>query len=200
MGSAITSLVEHNGTIVYCPLTSTGFFLIRRNGHIYVSGNSNYLGKAPTLAAKAGLAVSRVQQVQNFYFKKCPEIQEWHRRIDNDVKTKGYTTNIFGARFWCINPDARDDPMYLNKVVAAVPQSSAAILVNKAICTLEGEEKGKIQTLLQVHDSIAGQFHRDDTTALDRIRKYMEIEIPYKDPLIIPADIKTSNLSYGDAK
>ena len=88
--------------------------------------------------------------------------------------------------------------MYLNKMVAAVPQSSAGILVNKALCQLEETEKGKIQILLQTHDSLSGQFRKEDNDAVARIRNYMELTIPYKDPLIIPAQIKVSSKSYGD--
>lgn len=160
---------------------------------------SNYIGRPTTLAAKAGLQVPQVKKVQDWYFRECPEIIQWHKKIENDIRTKGYTTNIFGSRFWC--PDI-SDPMYLNKMVAAVPQSSAAILVNKALCALEEEERKRedgIQVLLQVHDSISGIFHKDDKTAVARIKDYMELTIPYNDPLVIPAAIKTSTISYGDA-
>jgi DNA polymerase I - 3''-5'' exonuclease and polymerase domains len=160
-----------------------------------VCHGANYLGRAPTLAAKAGLSVPQVKKVLDWYFSMCPEIPAWHKRIDNDVRTKQYTSNVFGARFWCLD---FTDPMYLNKVVAAVPQSSAGILVNKALCKLEETEKGQIQILLQTHDSLSGQFRQEDTTAVERIRKYMELTIPYKDPLVIPAQIKTSTASYGD--
>ena len=166
-----------------------------------VCHGANYLGKAPTLSAKSGLGVGRVKQVLDWYFNQCPEIPRWHSRIEQDCKTVRHTYNVFGARFWCVNPNERDDGTWLNKMVASVPQSSAAILVNKGIVNLEREERGKIQTLLQVHDSIAGQFHKDDTTAPERIKKYMEIEIPYpNDPLIIPAALKTSTNSYGDCQ
>lgn len=158
----------------------------------------NYKGRAPTLAAKAGLAVGRVKQVLDWYFRQCPEIPAWHNKIETDCLTKRYTENIFGARFWCPNPSERDDPLWSNKMIAAVPQSSAAILVNKAICNLEAVEQGKIQVLLQTHDSISGQFYKDDTTAVERIIKSMEITVPYKDPLVIPAAVKCSAVSYGD--
>ena len=163
-----------------------------------VCHGTNYLGKAPTLAAKAGLAIPSVQRVQNWYFSVAPEIKEWHKKIEWTARTQNYVENIFGARFWVLD---FNDPMWLNKIVAAIPQSSAAILVNKALTRLERAEKGKnIQVLLQVHDSLAGQFRKEDTTAIQRIKSYMELTIPYKDPLIIPADIKTSPISYGNCK
>ncbi len=165
----------------------------------------HYLGRPPTLAAKAGLSVPNVKRVLDFYFSKAFEIPLWHERIKQDCLTKRYTSNKFGARLWCTDTT---DPMWLNKMVAAVPQSSAGILVNKALCNLETEEKrlaisgtikNPIQVLLQVHDSLAGIYHKDDITALTRIKSYMELTIPYEnDPLTIPAAIKVSSISYGD--
>ncbi len=181
------------------PLTGVWEWMPERQIFKSICHGANYLGKAPTLSAKSGLSIGRVKQVLDWYFSMCPEIPAWHERIKRDILAQRYTENVFGARFWCMNPNDRDDPMWLNKMVAAVPQSSAAILVNKAIVALEANEKGKIQTLLQVHDSIVCQFDKDDTTALERIKKYMEIVIPYEnDPLVIPAGIKVSPYSYGD--
>ena len=159
---------------------------------------TNYLGRPTTIAAKAGLSVPMVKKVQDFYFRMCPEIPAWHRRLENEVRTKGYITNIFGARCWATDTT---DPMWLNKLVAWQPQSSAGILVNNALCLLEeaegNNEKG-IKVLMQVHDSLAGIFYKDDPTAIERIKKYMELTIPYEDPLVIPAEVKTSSISYGD--
>ena len=92
----------------------------------------------------------------------------------------------------------------MNKMVASPIQGAAGILVNKALCLLEeGEQKrvNGIQARLQVHDSIAGLIHVTDTTAIQRIKSYMEIAIPYKDdPLIIQAAVKTSAVSYGQCR
>ena len=70
------SFVKHEGTKVYCPQTSTGFFMVRYNGNVMVTGNTNYLGKAKTLAAKAGLSIKAVNNIITMYFKKAPEILE----------------------------------------------------------------------------------------------------------------------------
>jgi DNA polymerase I-like protein with 3'-5' exonuclease and polymerase domains len=163
-----------------------------------VCHGTNYLGTANTLAAKAGLKVSVVKSVIGQYFTLCPEIPAWHSRLETEARKTGCIRNIWGAKneVWDFN-----DPMWLNKLVAWQPQSSLAILVNKALVTLETVEKGKnIQTKLQTHDSLTGQFLKIDLMAPKRIKNYLEIEIPYKDKLIIPADVKISELSYGDCK
>lgn len=190
-------LVKHEGTKVYCPQTSTGYFVYRYKGNIAISSNTNYLGMPTTIAAAAGLSVPAVKRVQDFYFSKCPEIKQWHLRLEDQANKLGYITNIFGARSWVVD---KTDPMWRNKMVAWQPQSEAGILVNKALCNLEENEKHRkngIQVRLQVHDSLSGLFHKDDTTAIERIKGYMEIVVPYDDPLVIPAAVKTSNVSYG---
>ena len=155
---------------------------------------TNYLGMPTTIAAAAGLSVPAVKRVQDFYFSKCPEIKQWHLRLEDQANKLGYITNIFGARSWVVD---KQDPMWRNKMVAWQPQSSAAILVNQAICKLEEAEKGGVRTILQVHDSAVILFRKDDVTAIRRILEYFTIPIAYADVMTIPADIKCSYVSYG---
>ncbi len=190
-------LVKHEGTKVYCPQTSTGYFVYRYKGNIAVSSNTNYLGMPTTIAAAAGLSVPAVKRVQDFYFSKCPEIKQWHLKLEAQANKLGYITNFFGARSWVVD---KSDPMWKNKMVAWQPQSSAGILVNKAICRMEEGEKGiNIRTIMQVHDSAVILFRKGDKTAIKRILDYFTIKLDYpNDPLTIPADIKCSYKSYGE--
>lgn len=163
-----------------------------------VCHGANYIGTAPTLAAKAGLNIVQVRKVLSWYFNECPEIPAWHKRVENQCRKFHWIENVFGARFECFD---FNDPMWINKMVAVIGQSSSSVLVNEAWVALERAEQGKnIQVLLQTHDSLSGQFRTSDITAVQRIKAYMEIPVPYKDVLIIPAQIKTSRISYGDCK
>ncbi len=55
------------------------------------------------------------------------------------------------------------------------------------------------EVLLQVHDSLAGQFPtRRKAEEIARILQNAKITIPYDDPLIIPTGISTSEVSWGD--
>ena len=60
------------------------------------------------------------------------------------------------------------------------------------------EQDPAIKVLLQVHDSLAGVFKKDDITAPDRIVKYCSVPLPFDIPRVIPVNIKTSPTSYGD--
>ena len=58
-----------------------------------------------------------------------------------------------------------------------------------------------VQVLLQVHDSLAGQFptHRREEM-IRRMKAAARIVVPYEDPLIIPVGIKTSEVSWGECE
>lgn len=159
---------------------------------------THYLGKAAKLAAQTGLLVHEVDKVQKWYFKACPEILQWHKAIIRQVEQRGYIENVFGARGWFL--DKTDHNLY-NKAVAWVPQSTIGILVNKGLVNIDKkEDPNKVQVLMQTHDSLSGQFLTSDLEAPSRIVKHMEIELKYNKPLIIPAGIKTSTISYGHCK
>jgi len=157
-----------------------------------------YLGKAPAIASVAGLLVHEVDKVQKYYFSAAPEVKDWHRRIKNDIDTKGYVTNAFGARGYFL--DKSDKNIY-NKAVAFLPQSTIGIMVNKGLVNVDKREDSKVaHVLLQTHDSLSGQFLTTDTGAADRIVKHMSVPLMFDKQLIIPAGIVTSTKSYGDCK
>jgi DNA polymerase I-like protein with 3'-5' exonuclease and polymerase domains len=168
---------------------------------------TNYGGMEEKAAASSGLPIPVARELRKWYFSKCPEIPDWHERIKSDVYSKGYIENIFGARFWLLD---RNCPTLLNQAYALIPQSTIAILVNKGLVNIHKNERGivdargvrirNVQPLMQIHDAVAGQFLTTDVQAPRRIKEHMTITIPYNDPLVIPADLETSVISYGDCK
>ena len=192
-------LVKHEGTNVYCPTTSTGFFMCRRNGHIYVSGNSNYGMGIDKLAKMAGIPFNLAKQLQEFYFYLNPEVKVWQDNVAKDIATKGYITNIFGRKAWFLN---KNDPTLLNKALAFKPQGGIADLVNHAWVSIRTQYPDKIKVSAQVHDSLVCQYKLEDASwARKAIIDCMEIPLEFPTTtLIIPADLKVSSVSYGDTK
>jgi DNA polymerase I-like protein with 3'-5' exonuclease and polymerase domains len=159
---------------------------------------TNYLGKAPTLAGKAGLLVAEVEKVQKFYFDACPEVRAWQNRHKNNVDKYGFVENVFGARGYFLD---RSDTNLYNKAIAWIPQSTIGILVNTGLVNIDTKENPKnVQVLMQTHDSLSGQYLKSDLTAPDRITKHMEVKLKYQKELIIPAGIAISEKSYGECK
>jgi len=78
-----------------------------------------------------------------------------------------------------------------------------AIAINLGIKKVE-QQLPWAEFLLQVHDSAVHQFpaHDQFTTehAFEKIRKTMEIELPYPEPMTIPVTGKWSLESWGHCK
>jgi hypothetical protein len=169
---------------------------------------TNYGGKELKAAQSCGISVFEARRIRQWYFGLCPEIPEWHLRIESTIRARRPITNIFGAEAWYLN---LDDPTVLNQAYAWIPQSTIGILVNKGWYNIRSKEgwtyPKKLKSTvhigsvkLQVHDALLVQYPLIDITAPQRIKEHMEIILPYPKPLKVPVDLKLSAISYGDCR
>jgi len=157
---------------------------------------SNYLGSAKGLAQRLGLSVHEVEILQKWYFGKFPEIQKWHERIKESVIRRRMVENIFGYRTYFFD---RIEGTIFNQAVAWIPQSTVACIINRGYRRIYDELK-EVQVLLQVHDSLAGQFptERKDYYKQKTVEA-CTVTLPYPDdPTFVPVGLVTSELSWGD--
>ena len=184
---------------VYCPTVSTGYFLVRRNGHIYVSGNSNYYGKPFTLAQQMKVETEVAEAFQAQYFRRFPGISDWHRWVANQLQTIGYLDTPFGMRrtFW----NRRWDDATLREAIAFVPQHCVGVLMNYGIYRIwerfEGKPSADVQILLNLHDAVLGQVRVEKADALlPEILKCLDFPFPITDikgvtrEIVIPFDVE----------
>lgn len=158
---------------------------------------TNYLGRAKTVAAHTGRLVHEIDSAQKRWFAAHPGILAWHQRIITQVQKHKFVENKFGYRWYIMD---RIDEMLYPAAVAWIPQSTVGIVINRAWINFH-EQIPEVQVLLQVHDSLAGQFPTHRTaTLLPLMQQHSRIVIPYDDPLVIPTGIKTSTVSWGDCK
>lgn len=156
---------------------------------------TNYLGTADGLAGRLGLSIEAARRTQEWYFKRFPKIKQWQERLIDQVYKRRMVQNVFGYRCYFFD---RIEGTIFNQAAAWIPQSTVACLINRAYVKIY-EELKDVQILLQVHDSLAGQFPLSKPELADSIVKLAEIELPYAgDPLIIPVGIKVSDKSWGD--
>lgn len=158
---------------------------------------TDYLGKPKTVAAHTGRTIHEIDKAQRVYFKRYPGIERWQQRVIEQVKRYRFVENRWGYKWFIFD---RIDDLLMPAAVAWIPQSTVGILINRI--WLEFDEKlPEVQTLLQVHDSLAGEFPTVRKEYLvPLMREYSRIAIPYEDPLIIPTGIKLSELSWGDVE
>jgi DNA polymerase-1 len=158
---------------------------------------TNYLGTAKGLAERLGLSVKEAESTQKWYFGKFPEIQKWQEGIKNQVLTRRMVKNIFGYRLYIFE---KIEGTLMNEVIAWIPQSTVGCLINRIYLKIY-ENLKEVQVLLQVHDSLAGQYPSSIAEhCRKRILEEAIIELPYADPLVIPVGIKTSRKSWGDCR
>ena len=154
---------------------------------------TNYGGSARTMAINCGITIRDAEKMRARWFQIHPGIERWHRRTELQLHHKHYVENRFGYRRHYFD---RVDGL-LPEALAWVPQSTVACVINRAWLNIY-DHLPEVQVLLQVHDSLAGQFPTTDTAhLLSSMRGLARISIPYPDPLIIPVGIKTSPISWG---
>jgi uracil-DNA glycosylase family 4 len=158
---------------------------------------TNYLGTAKGLAGRLGLSVHEAERTQRWYFERFPKIKDNQDRLIRQVKERRYVQNIFGYRFYF---RGRIEGTVFNQAAAWIPQSTVACIINRGYVNI-WRNHPHIQVLLQVHDSLAGQFpisRRDESCR--QIVEACSITLPYDDPLVVPVGIVTSTKSWGDCK
>jgi hypothetical protein len=148
---------------VYCPTVPTGLFYVRRNGKIWMSGNSNYWGKPPNMAKQSHIDLGLVQHYQDVYFSVFPEIRQWHNWIIEQVQTRGEYSTIFGRprRFF----GRPSDDSTIREAIAHDGQSPAADYTNHALlrihkAALRGDLP--VDLFLQKHDEIGVRYREED--------------------------------------
>jgi DNA polymerase-1 len=144
------------------------------------------------LATALGITRAEAANFRAKWFAAHPGIRKWHLRVEQAVATTGYLENKFGARLY--NFGRFNLPEFL----------AVAGVINRALVNIDrAYQLGECSTqlLIQVHDSLAGQFpSKLLESEISRLRKLAEVPIPYDDPLIIPVGFKTSPISWGDCK
>lgn len=155
----------------------------------------NYDVKARTLALALGVTVKEAEAFIDKWFTAHPAIYDWQQRIKYDLETKRIITNRFGNRkvfFGRVN-------RALPEALAWIPQSTVALVINRAWRAIENLNDPDIQVLLQVHDSLVYQVKQSTfARKLPLLESAFKVVVPYEDPLIIPAGIEYSDKSWGD--
>lgn len=194
--------VYYTGLNVFCPTVTSGFFYVRRNGRVFVTGNSNYYGKPTTIARHAKIPVRDAEFFQSNYFAGFPGIPKWHRWTAQQIQTTHQIETVFGRRrhfFGRPNDDAT-----LREAIAFAPQGATGDRMNLGLWRLWKHMGKEIQLLGQVHDAV--YFQAPDLGSeyeADVIKRALAlIEIPMTDPksgrtYTVPGEAKTG-WNWGD--
>lgn len=157
---------------------------------------TNYGGGARTMAAHTGRTIADIDRAQRIWFGAHPGIKKWHMRVEDQIKRFRFVENRFGYRWYIFD---RIDAL-LPEAIAWIPQSTVSIVINRIWMNIY-EKLPEVEVLMQVHDSLCGQFVTSRKEALvPQIKDCGRITIPYENPLVIPFGLKLSETSWGEVK
>lgn len=149
------------------------------------------------LATNLAKPVSTVAAYRAGYFARYPGIQRWQRHVEQQLQTKHFITNPWGYRRTYYE---RADGV-LPQALAWLGSSPVSVYINKLWLEIYNQLPW-VEVLLQVHDSLVGQF---PTSRLEEAKESIHaiargIAIPYSTPLVIPIGFKHSDRSWGDCE
>lgn len=158
---------------------------------------TNYGGKARTLAVTQRWTVHEAERWQRRWFSLHPGILDWHRRVEDSLRTTRTVSNAFGYRIIYFD---RIDSVF-GQALAWGPQSTVGIVAFRGYCQI-CDRHPEVEPLLQNHDSDVFQIPLRVPLAHDfnAIRSALAITVPYSDPLVIPWDLSYSDASWGDVQ
>jgi uracil-DNA glycosylase family 4 len=162
--------IPFNGT-VYCVTVPSGWFLVKHNDKVCITGNSNY-GMTPkkmvlTEPETFG-SLKEATRIQEIYLNLFPELAKWQHAVQLQAEKDGFLRNPFGYvhRFFRVFNYELEGGRWekkpgedANRVLAFLPQSTAAGIIKDAMLRLyqnRFEEAGQYLRL-QVHDSLLAE-------------------------------------------
>jgi len=161
---------------------------------------TNYGASARTLALNPdiGGSIKDNERFQQKWLHMHPGILAWHKRTHTQLLQNRTIRNKFGYRIIYFD---RVDGGLLPQALAWVPQSTVAEVCFRAALQLEAALPF-VQLLLQVHDSLVFQIPKTQNGphTIARMKKALEVTVPYDDPLIIPWTFSSSERSWGECR
>ena len=126
--------------------------LAKKLGH-----GTNYYGTPRTMAMHTKTPVQQITEFQDRYFRGFPCIPLWHKRVKEMLIAESQITTLFGRRRTFFGRPQADTT--IREAIAYAPQSMTAEEIN--IGMLKLFRTGRVNLLVQVHDSILFQFPED---------------------------------------
>lgn len=148
------------------------------------------LGQAG-LAKKLNLNIAQAKEIKNAIFKASPEIKDFIYLVMDVAKQRKYLVNWFGRRYNFPDPNfAYRGPNYLVQGGCA---DVMKIAMNKIDAKLE-DKRSKL--VMQIHDEVVIELHKDELELVNDIKKIMETIYPHKRlPLTCSVEFSDKNLA-----
>lgn len=179
---------------VYCPTVPTGYFVIKRNDRISITGNSNYRMGVDTFATTIGKTVAEAKVLRDKYYSAVPELPAYFDWIENELKTNRKLTNPYKrVRIFTGMLDVSE----LYSAYAQLPQSTVADTINLGILGLWLIKPQNIHLLIQVHDEVVISL---PLSLVEWFKPYIKLHLSTLREIEINNEILTIPVDIGKVK
>lgn len=159
--------------------------MAKRGGH-----GSNYRGTPRTMARHLKVAQVVMEEFQETYFNRFPDIPKWHTKVAYTIQTTGTITTAYGRRRRFFGRP--DDDATIRAAIAHEPQSTIVDTLNIGLWRVWKHLSPQgIRILGQIHDAILFLYPEDkEQELLPKVLELMHVKIPIQNRvLVIPSEV-----------
>ncbi len=146
------------------------------------------------LKTRLGVTQAHAKEIIETYFRTFKRVREFMENSVRFAQEKGYAETLMGRRRYLknINSNNRVVRQFEERVAINMPiQGTAADMIKLAMINIHNElkkRKSKTKMILQVHDELLFDAHKDEIEKLlPIIKKLMEKALPLKVPVVVDA-------------
>ncbi|MRS17191.1 DNA polymerase I [Enterobacteriaceae bacterium RIT691] len=132
------------------------------------------------------------QKYMDLYFERYPGVLEYMERTRAQAKEQGYVETLEGRRLYLPGIKSSNAALRAGAERAAINapmQGTAADIIKRAMIAVDNwleTEKPRVRMIMQVHDELVFEVHKDDLDAVSKnIHELMENSMKLDVPLLV---------------
>ena len=144
------------------------------------------------LARQLNIPRKEAQKYMDLYFERYPGVLEYMERTRTQAKEQGYVETLDGRRLYLPDIKSSNGARRAGAERAAINapmQGTAADIIKRAMIAVDGwllSEKPRLRMIMQVHDELVFEVHKDDLEAVaKKIHELMESSTTLAVPLLV---------------
>ena len=144
------------------------------------------------LARQLNIPRKEAQKYMDLYFERYPGVLEYMERTRTQAKEQGYVETLDGRRLYLPDIKSSNGARRAGAERAAINapmQGTAADIIKRAMIAVDSwllSEKPRVRMIMQVHDELVFEVHKDDLEAVaKKIHELMESSTTLAVPLLV---------------
>ena len=144
------------------------------------------------LARQLNIPRKEAQKYMDLYFERYPGVLDYMERTRAQAKEQGYVETLDGRRLYLPDIKASNAARRAGAERAAINapmQGTAADIIKRAMIAVDGwleTEKPRVRMIMQVHDELVFEVHKDDVDAVaKKVHELMENSTTLDVPLLV---------------